>query len=213
MNVYGRWFSGWWISPDGKIIEIEDSHTEYIIKHPTQFGYTRRELNNRGYKLPFAGDDQTLEIEAMHNGWIRVRQHKSYLTYNFSGFDDWTLARIRMHINKAGLWDNDRVMIMDISKEGYGPAEVTVGWLKSDDALSLVSNVKTKVMTRFAYALYVQQLINLLEKEGPLTIDEISNRLGEDINVIRCILQSKPGFCLLNDGKTWNIIDKVSFSI
>jgi len=61
---------GFWLTPDGTILQVTSSHVAYVIDHPETFGFTRDELiaiygqHHERLKLEGIGLHQTEEITA-----------------------------------------------------------------------------------------------------------------------------------------------------
>lgn len=69
---------GFWVSPDGKISEVERSHIRTVLNHPEQFGRDKEALIAiyDKYKEPIGFEGHAREeimLGIMAEGWIRVR--------------------------------------------------------------------------------------------------------------------------------------------
>jgi len=72
---------GFFISPEGEIIRVKQSHIAYVIKHPDLFGLTAREITSTYQKhreqLGFEGRARhEILMKIIKDGWIRIRQYK-----------------------------------------------------------------------------------------------------------------------------------------
>ena len=110
-----------WINPKGRIIEVSD-HFNAIKETP------------RLYNMAVVPEDRDQALkQAMRNGFIRVRQHPGYITFEFYGYTMDVMIRIMKYIVKEKMWDSDRIMISDIKSGRY--SEFTIGELKDPEKM------------------------------------------------------------------------------
>jgi len=69
---------GYWISPNGKMVEIPNSHIAYVMKNPEMFGYSLDDLKaiekEHGDRLEDEGKSRNqVMTDLLKKGWIRVR--------------------------------------------------------------------------------------------------------------------------------------------
>ncbi len=85
---------GFWISPDGRIVAIEETHIKYICANPSEFCLTTehiREVFER-YNESFGSEGEAREelvIDAVKGDWIRIRHYVTpvdYWSFNVNTF-------------------------------------------------------------------------------------------------------------------------------
>jgi len=141
---------GFWISPDGDI-ETAVEHLAEVESRPEKYGLTEREISRIGVIGPKALAEWREKIltKVMKKGWLRVRGHRDYTTFEGWGFDDWFLGRVRVFLKKRNYWETDNIAISDLSRQKF--VEVNVGELMSDKADTWTFNPKCKRNRRDRY--------------------------------------------------------------
>lgn len=72
--------SAYWISTDGKILQVTTTHIDMVIKNPEIFGYTEDEIKDiyDSYDEPVGQEGDAREqiiTDLIKKGWIRVRKY------------------------------------------------------------------------------------------------------------------------------------------
>lgn len=100
--------SGWWISPGGESLEIID-HFETVRAEPDRFGFRGSEAARWT-----RADRSRVLRKAIHRGWIRVRGHGDYTTFEVRGLDPGTVSRIARHLRAVAAWETEIVEIHEL---------------------------------------------------------------------------------------------------
>ena len=133
----GTYYSGWWISPECKIIYVDD-HFGYLLEHPDMFGIKKPDV-------PFSpkGPDREVWLrKVMADGWVRVREHKGYTTYEFWEMNNNTFHNIKQHLKALGLSSTDPILLSELNKENH--LNTTAEYILSEEAfVQLVANKMT----------------------------------------------------------------------
>lgn len=71
----------YWLSPKGKIYDVNISHIDYIFKNPEIFKLTTEKIKEiyRKHKEPFGWEGKARKeilIDVMKRGWVRIRDYK-----------------------------------------------------------------------------------------------------------------------------------------
>lgn len=145
----------YWITPYGKIMEVDARHINAIIRNPELFGLTREEIVEiyKRHKEPMGWEGKAREeiiLELVKRGWIRIRH---YRTRN----DHWSI-----HINKLSNKIKDYLQQFAsslIKVKGHGNDDVSIDSpLESknlsmgqiaQDALYLEEGIKRLPMVQF----------------------------------------------------------------
>lgn len=126
--------SGFWISPDGKETEIIEHFAE-VREYPTRFGFTQKEADT------WTRDDrQSVLLYLIGRGWIRVRGHRRYITFDVNELDPDSIFRVKEHLERHGAWDSDAIKIVE-HKHGKTWDE-EAQWILQDQALQYARNPK-----------------------------------------------------------------------
>lgn len=129
-------YAGYWISPEGVAQEVIEHFSE-VKKNPKKYGLTKKDVQGTTEK-----DRERVLTQVMQVGFIRVRGHKTYTTFEMWRFNEWALQLIRMFLEKMHFWDADTITVSDLESKKY--FDIRVGELKSDRALGLVANPKRR---------------------------------------------------------------------
>lgn len=98
-----RGTEGYWLTPDGKAIEVME-HFQYVQAYPRKFGFTA------GQAKGWTRDDRERVLrEAIRRGWIRVRAHRNYITFEVHELTNDALWNITEFLKKTGAWQTVRV--------------------------------------------------------------------------------------------------------
>jgi len=123
---------GYWISPEGKIIEIRE-HFSYVRDHPKAFGFTAGEAKT------WTTDDRERVIRAaVQRGWIRVRGHKRYMTFEPAELTQDAIFSITELLRKQRIHPDERVRVHELSR-GRG-FEQTADYFLTGQALAAARN-------------------------------------------------------------------------
>lgn len=68
------------ISPDGKLIPVKDTHISNIVKYPDKFGLSKEYVEKiyKKHKEPVGSELNAREeilLELVQNGWVRIREY------------------------------------------------------------------------------------------------------------------------------------------
>lgn len=141
---FGYWKGGYWISPDGDIIGVQD-HFKYILDNKKKFGFSEEDL--KGVSWVTKGEDrEKYLIKAMQRGWIRVREHgQGQQTFEFWIMNEWTMARIQMFLKQINAYGEESLLMSELSKKEVGYLTV--------DQLNQQAFASRKLQVRFAFNL------------------------------------------------------------
>ena len=72
----------YWISPQGKVIDVGTNHIDVVIKNPKAFGLTKEKIAStyEKYDEPVGQEGQAREeliIWLVKKGWVRVRRYRN----------------------------------------------------------------------------------------------------------------------------------------
>lgn len=98
-----RGTEGFWITPDGKAIEVME-HFQYVQAHPRPFGFTAAQA--KGWTRD---DRERIVRAAITRGWIRMRAHRNYITFEVHELNQDALWSITEFLKKSGAWQTVRV--------------------------------------------------------------------------------------------------------
>jgi hypothetical protein len=103
---------GYWITPDGESISIIE-HVSYMRVHPEKFGFTKKQVSVWDDLVRIPDMRETILLKAVGKGWIRVRGHRTFITFDVEVLDDDAIWRITEHLKRTKAWDNDAVRIYE----------------------------------------------------------------------------------------------------
>lgn len=84
----GSFRKAYFISPLGKIIDVDTNHIKYIINNPKEFDFTKDEIeklykkNNEMMGIEGKSREEIIR-KIMKGGWIHIRKHKNFWSVNF----------------------------------------------------------------------------------------------------------------------------------
>lgn len=116
---------GFWISPAFKITEILD-HLMDVADHPIRYGISLKKWNAmsaKGYSR------EAILIEVLKNGWVRVRGHGDYTTFEGWGKNDDIISTALVFAKHQQLWNNEVIVINNL-KSGRA-IDLTMGELRN----------------------------------------------------------------------------------
>jgi len=124
---------GYWLNArTGEEIEVWE-HAKTVLENPTKFGLHPDAVSDKSQAV-YAKDPgmrRQLLTDVMKRGWIRVRSYKGRNVFETAGVNDDALYSILEFAQAHNMWDNDRVLINDVTKpEGHGSMSMTVGQLQ-----------------------------------------------------------------------------------
>jgi len=131
---------GYWISPEGGTIEISE-HFDFVRDNPKLFGFKESEAKKfpRITAKNRAKLRQELLTEVIRRDWIRLRITNEW-HFQYWRLDDWTLGRIREALKKYGAYENDVVVLSEISTGKRDP-NVRAGEIMSTKADTWVAGI------------------------------------------------------------------------
>jgi hypothetical protein len=124
--------NGWWISPTGEIIPIIN-HYHYIKANPERFGFTQENLKTTPLTTR-KEDRRHFIIEALMKGWILVKEHKGYKTYEFWRRYDWIMERINKFLIFMKVYPNDSIILSEFFCNKIVPLK-SIDLLSKDDII------------------------------------------------------------------------------
>jgi hypothetical protein len=113
----------YWMTPEGKISEVDQRHITEIILYPDKFGLTRRYIEkiHAKHKEPIGSEGNAREeimADLIAKGWIRARYVRGNASWTFqvSGRQDFSkVKKLCKHILSAGASDYDQAVVIDLS--------------------------------------------------------------------------------------------------
>ncbi|MFH1226811.1 MAG: hypothetical protein V1701_02770 [Planctomycetota bacterium] len=114
---------GFWISPKFKITKVVD-HLMAVGDKPGMFEISVdafADMVRRGFPR------EAILINVLKNGWVRVRGHGQYMTFEGWGRNDDIISAALIFAKYYKMWDNDVVIINNL-KSGRA-IEITLGEL------------------------------------------------------------------------------------
>jgi len=120
-----------WLSPDGKIIDVPDSHIDVVKRNPPLFGISEEYINSVAQKFGpvYDGSDSrnVIMTKLLKKGWIRIRkvvkryQHWTVQIYPDETLTDATCNQIRRWANRMiktrPLMEEEHIIVID--HQGY----------------------------------------------------------------------------------------------
>lgn len=101
---------GFWISPDGSFREVRD-HFDEAKGDPGAFGFTEAEART----WEFRRDREKVLVSIMRKGYIRVRGHKNYTTFELWKMTESLLSHMKRFVDKFAFWPEEEVSIHELS--------------------------------------------------------------------------------------------------
>ena len=104
-------YQGAWISPKGKIIDLEFiTHFQYMKDYPKEFGLTREDINRMS--------EDEARIYALQKGWIRIRiskyQRMFIITIELDEITPKSLGDIAYYLASSRFEEEDRINIYEL---------------------------------------------------------------------------------------------------
>jgi hypothetical protein len=83
----GTFKAAFFISPEGEIIEVDQSHIQKVIENPMKFGIDPETIQSKyrefGEPLGLEGNArETILLDLIDRGWIRLRRYPGYWVIN-----------------------------------------------------------------------------------------------------------------------------------
>ena len=104
---------GWWISPEGEVIQIPD-HFKYILQNPERFGFAADEVADIQWEPKGENRDKYMTI-AFQQGWIRIREQKGFTIIQYWEKNASVTGRIKNHLPEFGLTSQSPLAISEAS--------------------------------------------------------------------------------------------------
>lgn len=124
---------GYWLNArTGQEIEAWE-HAQKVIENPELFGLHPDAVSDkqRAVHAQDAEMRRQLLIDVMKRGWIRVRSYKGRNVFETANVNDNALYSILEFAQRHNMWDNERLVINDVTKPGeHGTSVMTVGQLQ-----------------------------------------------------------------------------------
>jgi len=106
-------WAGFWIFPDGKVREIVD-HFIDVQSLPRLYGVDPEQA----MKWKPTDRERVLRM-LMKRGFIRIRGHERYTTFEFQTLDNITARYIVNFIKKSAFWPSDRVALHELATKRH----------------------------------------------------------------------------------------------
>ncbi|GHV35593.1 hypothetical protein AGMMS4952_27820 [Spirochaetia bacterium] len=139
MNDFNPNAPAWWISPQGKILPIEqgNTHIQKVIDNPNAFGYTTEQIEDIYHSYGEAvGTEKKAREEIIRDilskGWIRIRSHKDYYTIQLTNLSVTAQDFIIDWATRMAEWAGPLVQVNINTKmgdEGYSISDIAGGAL------------------------------------------------------------------------------------
>lgn len=123
---------GYWISPEGMSIEVMNHFSEVRSK-PHLFGFTKRQASK--WRLE---DRERVLRQVIGRGWIRVRGHRQFTTFEVDELSGDAVFRIKEHLQRTSAFPHDPIRISEI-RHGRIHDE-TASWVLNDEVLTVARN-------------------------------------------------------------------------
>lgn len=123
---------GYWISPDGDIVEVVDHFTQ-VQEAPEAFGFKAEEAPKWRRE-----DRERVLRQAISRGWIRVRGHRDHTTFELSELNEPAAFAIKDFLRRDGAWENERVEVHELAKKRQWAEEA--GFFLRDEHLARLGN-------------------------------------------------------------------------
>lgn len=167
----------------GQEVEVWE-HAKHVMENPELFGLHPSAVADMG-AAQYAQDAdlrRQLLIDVMKRGWIRVRSHKGRHVFETANINDNVLYTILEFAQAHNMWDNERVMVNDVTKpEGHGTTSLTVGQLQKQfgigEQLSRVRNDEHSIIT-------VWTNIEDAKSERDAKIEEVLAAVIDDLSLM-----------------------------
>lgn len=128
---------GHWISPEGKSIAVIE-HFDEVRSKPRQFGFTEKQA------AKWTREDRELVLrQVIGRGWIRVRGHRGFTTFEVDELTGDTIFRIKEHLQRTQAWPQEQIRVGEI-RHGRVHNE-TAAWILGDEALAVARNPRRRV--------------------------------------------------------------------
>lgn len=101
---------GFWISADGTFREVRD-HFNEVKGDPKAFGFTEAEAATWDIRR----NRENVLIAAMRKGFIRVRGHKDYTTFELWKVADRDVSHMKRFVDKFAFYPEEDVSIHELS--------------------------------------------------------------------------------------------------
>lgn len=122
-----------WISPEGEVCPVADTHIASVFADPGLFGVTRDYVEGvyRAYKDPLGREGMAWERilkELIAKKWIKIRDYGEYLSVQVFSFDRDSMSRLRIFFEghpdkytretqiRQGILSEGRTRIMTIAE-------------------------------------------------------------------------------------------------
>lgn len=127
---------GYWIGPDGRVYEVIE-HFTAVQEKPLLFGFRKAEV--AGWTR---ADREPVLLRAFRRGWIRVRGHGNYTTFDVDTLNEDAIFRIKDFLEKTNAWDNEAVKVVE---HRYGRQyDSKVEAFRNDEMLSVARNPRRR---------------------------------------------------------------------
>ena len=143
--------AAYWISPKGKVIEVDQTHINKIISNPEEFDLTKEFIDEKfkeyGDRIGQEGKArEDIIIGLVKQGWIRIRNYlkQGYWSINVISLTDRAMGYLQDwadHMIKLGASKYNEVRI-DTRTELKTPS-LTMEDLSQDELYKLVTEKKT----------------------------------------------------------------------
>jgi len=137
-----RGTEGFFITPDGKFQEVTEHFSE-VREDPTRFGFSEAEAAS------WTREEDRARVlrEVVRRGWIRVRGHRGFTTFDVPELSQDSLWKLKEFLQQANAFGEDPIRVHEVATGTIH--NETADWVLSDAALAAARNPDSSEIRKF----------------------------------------------------------------
>lgn len=105
---------GYFLTPDGRLVEVRE-HVVAVVDDPQAFGLSARDWDVVAARRGDPSAREAVLVKVVRHGFVRIRGHRRYLTFEGYDLDARTQQRIAAALRQLGVHPEETIVVSDLA--------------------------------------------------------------------------------------------------